>query len=96
MSRHEAESGGKLLDRGRERQRDDGHPEETDPERGADLRVRADARRIVVGGARDEGRAQTREVAEPADPSATPRTPGSDGHMGKRTPEPGCGCDAPA
>ena len=86
MARHEPESGGKLLDGGRERERDDGHPQEAEPERRADLRIRADARRIVVGRAGDQGRAQAREVSEPTDPSATPRTPGSDGHVGSVRP----------
>ena len=80
MSRHEPEPAGKLLDGGGEREGDDGHPQEAEPEGRTDLRVRSDARRVVVGRARDEGRAQPREVSEPADPSATPRIPGSDGH----------------
>ena len=55
MTGREAESSSQLLHRGSQRERHNAEPQQAEPERGADLRVRADARRIVVGSARNDG-----------------------------------------
>ena len=62
---HQAETRGRLLHRGGERERDQRGPHEIEAERRADVRVRPDPGGVVVGGPGDEAGSQPTEIAEP-------------------------------
>src|SRR6266508_2918730 len=65
MPRHQAQAGGGLLDRGGERERDPGRPQQSEAEGRSRLRVGADPGWVVVGGTGHQPRPQPPEVPEP-------------------------------
>src|SRR5205814_7127962 len=65
----ESQARSQFLDRGGQRKRDRNRPEHGETDLGAELRVGADSRRIVVGGSRDEPGA---DVSKNTEPSTSP------------------------
>ena len=67
----ESEAGRELLDCRGERERYRNRPQHRETKLGSELRVGADSRGIVVGGPRDQSRADVAQKAEPATPSTS-------------------------